>query len=285
MPSHSNSLKLSENIFIILRDLIHERTGIYYDASKRDLLADKLIMLILDRGFDSFLDYYYLLKYDNDTEQEWQHLIDILSVPETFFWREFDQIESFVKILLPEYYLKGYNLEHYDRGAIQIWSAACSTGEEPLTLAIALNEAGWFERCPITIYASDASPRALTQAQKGIYRDRSLRNIPPHLKAKYFTQTPQGWRISPEIHQKVYWTRANLVNHKEITLLAHAPFIFCRNVFLYFSQQGISQTVDFFFEKMPTPSYLFIGASESLLRLKVGFKLQLIGGAFVYVKE
>lgn len=272
---------LPENTFIILRDLIHARTGLYYEQNKRNLLADKLSIRLVERGLESFLDYYYLLKYDKAAGVEWQHLMDELAVPETFFWREIDQVEAMVKLLLPALARqKAIMLQ-----PLRIWSAACSTGEEPLTIAIALNEAGWWHKLPIEIYASDASPRAIALAREGIYRERSFRSLPLFLKEKYFTKEKQGWRVSPQIHQRIHWSIANLANQSEIEQLVAANFIFCRNVFIYFSEKSIQQTVSFFGESMKTPGYLFLSASESLFKIKTNFNLQSIGNAFVYVKN
>jgi hypothetical protein len=96
--------------------------------------------LVVERGFRSFLDLYYLLKYDEVSAAEaWRHVLDALSVPETYFWREMDQIRAIVCRVVPELARRG-------AGGIRIWSAPCASGEEPLTIAMALNEAGWFDR-------------------------------------------------------------------------------------------------------------------------------------------
>ena len=155
MRFYSETLGLSPGAFSLLRDLIHERTGLYYGDEKRDLLADKLSPLVVETGFENFLDYYYLLKYDADAAQHWDRLMDALSVQETYFWREVDQIHALVKVLVPAY------AERHPNRPIRIWSAACATGEEPLTIAMALQEAGWFDRTAIEIHASDASSQAL----------------------------------------------------------------------------------------------------------------------------
>lgn len=280
----SEPLNLTDNTFIILRDLIHEKTGLFYENSRRELLADKLSSRVIERGFDSFLDYYYLLKYDQSAQEEWQHLLDVLSVPETYFWREFDQIKALTEVLLPQYINQFYSLA-YSCQPIRIWSAACSTGEEPISLAIALNEAGWFERVPIQINASDASIRAINKAKTGLYRNYSFRNLPESLKAKYFSLEGNEWRISEEIHRRINWSVANLSVHSEIEYLAQSHFVFCRNVFIYFSEKSIVKTVNFFYEKMYTPGYLFISASESLLKLKTKFELEEVQEAFVYIKK
>jgi len=276
---YSDTLGLSESAFTILRDLIHERTGLFFNESNRDTLADKLALRVIDRGLDSFLDYYYLLKYEAPAEGEWQRVMDVLAVPETFFWREIDAVQALVRILLPDW------AKHSRDEPIQIWSAACASGEEPLTIAIALNEAGWFERMPIAINASDASPAAIEKARRGVYGKRSFRAIPSALHAKYFTEVAGGWQVDPSIHARVTWATANIRAEAELAHYAAAPFIFCRNVFIYFSPDAMRRTVQLFWKHMPNPGYLFVGVSESLLRITDAFELQEVGDAFVYAKR
>jgi chemotaxis protein methyltransferase CheR len=275
----SQNLYFSDSAFTLLHDLIHDRTGVNYENGHRDLLAEKLSPRVITCGFDSFLDYYYFLKYDAAAEEEWQHLMDAISVPETFFWREIDQIRALVDVLVPEYFAT----QSWE--PLRIWSAACASGEEPLSLAIALHEAGWLQRVPIEIYASDGSPSAIAKAKEGLYRERSFRNLPLTLQRQYFRQEKEGWRIVPELHSRIKWKIANLMTESEIKPLASAHIIFCRNVFIYFSEKTIRQTVRLFFEAMPTPGYLCIAASESLLKIATDFELQEIGGAFIYVKR
>lgn len=276
----SEKFDLPEGSFTLLRDLIHERTGICYENANRELLADKLSPRIVACGFDSFLDYYYLLKYDDASQVEWKHVMDTISVQETFFWREIDQIEALVNVLVPEYFAT------QPRIPLRIWSAACATGEEPLTIAMALNEAGWFERTTIEIYASDGSQSAINKAKTGIYRERSFRNLSPILRAKYFQhQEDDKWQVIPQLHHRIKWNIANLMVESEISYLATSSIIFCRNVFIYFSEKSIQKTIDVFYKAMPKNSYLCIAASESLLRLTNNFELQEIGGAFIYVKR
>src|ERR1043165_6878118 len=165
MTFYADTLGLSGSSFTLLRDLIHEHTGLFYENGKSDLLIDKLSPLVIERGFNSFLDYYYLLKYDAESAREWARVMDALSVQETYFWREMDQIDTLVKVLVPQWF------KNQSR-PLRIWSAACATGEEPFTIAMALQEAGWFERAPIEIVASDASMAALEKARPGFFRGR-----------------------------------------------------------------------------------------------------------------
>ena len=281
MEFNSDSLHLSGTTFQLLRDLIETHTGVHYDQSQCQILQDKLAPRIFTLGLDSFLDYYYLLKSDAGAKEEWIQLLNIISVPETFFWREFDQIKSMVDVLVPQYFAQG------NQEPLRIWSAACATGEEPLTIAMALNEKGWFHQgLPIEIYASDGSARSIEMAKRGLYRERSFRSFPSYLQKKYFQQQDQNaWKILPEIHQRVQWSNRNLMSEHDVRPMATAPFIFCRNVFIYFSQEAIKKTLQIFAQMMPVPGYLFVSASESLLRLTNDFDLEQINGAFVYQKK
>lgn len=264
--------------FLLLRDLISDRLGVWFEEDKRELLANKLTDRVTGLGLRSFLDYYYRLKYGPDADDEWPRLTDALSVQETYFWREIDQIRTLVDILVPQHMASGY-------GPIRIWSAACATGEEPLTVAIALHEAGWFDRAEIEIWASDVSPAALEKAASGVYRERSFRALPTALRKKYFTPDINGWRVDPALLAHIRFRRANLLEPGETALLESSRYVFCRNVFIYFSQATIAQVVMRFAQAMPRPGYLFIGASESLLRVSKVHELEQLGGAFVYVTK
>jgi chemotaxis protein methyltransferase CheR len=278
MPNASGELELPVGVFLILRDLIRERMGAWFEDQKRELLASKLTDRVRGSGAASFLDYYYLLKYGKDAEAEWDEVADVLSVQETYFWREIDQVRVLVDILLPQCVAA-------DRAPLRIWCAACASGEEPLTIAMALQEAGWFERAEIQILASDASPSALEKARGGVYRPRSFRALPAALRDRYFTPVEDCWRVRPELHSRIQYRRANLLSQAEIAPLAAARFVFCRNVFIYFSTETIRAVVAGFGRRMPRPGYLFVGISESLLRVSTEFSLEEIGGSFVYVKR
>ena len=279
MGSRSQNLALPEGTSGLIQNLINERTGMFFDNGKSDLLLDKLSPLVIERGFTSYLDYYYLLKYDAAARAEWQNVMNALSVQETYFWRETDQVRALVQTLVPQWRARDGSK------TLRIWCAACATGEEPLTIAIALNEAGWFERAPIEIWASDASSKAIDRATAGIFRGRAFRNLPPDLRERYFEPEGAAWRIRSDIHSRISWRIANLMEEDQIATLAAADFIFCRNVFIYFSESAISKVVRSFSRFIRPPGYLFVGAAESLLRLTTDFNLTEIDDAFVYVKR
>jgi chemotaxis protein methyltransferase CheR len=263
----------------LLRDAVHEQLGLYYDDGRLDQLADRLAPLAVQRGFGSLLDYYYLLKYDEQAADEWARVIDALAVSETYFWREIDQIQAIVEVVLPR-------LVEAARGApVQIWSVPCASGEEPLSIAMALEDRGWFDRAPIRIVGSDASPAAIAKARRARYRERSFRNLDARRRERYFRKVDDlEWEADPQLHRRITWDIVNLLHGSDVERWGRSPIVFCRNVFIYFSQISIGRTVERLADLMPTPAYLCVGASESLLRVTRRFELQEIGGAFVYTR-
>lgn len=270
-----DSLGLLSGAVSLVRNLVHEHTGLFYDDNRLNHLADRLAPLVISKGFDTFLDYYYYLKYDPNGVDEWPRVMDALAVPETYFWREIDQLRAIVDVIVPSLAAKLMR-------PVRIWSVPCASGEEPLTLAMMLDQRGGRE--PVEISASDASPAALAIAAAGVYRERALRNLPADLRARYFTRHDSLWRIAPAMTERVRWSRVNLLDTAEVARRACADIILCRNVFIYFSESAIRRVVETFARAMPARAYLCVGAAESLLRISDRFELEQIGEAFVYVK-
>lgn len=279
MPSLTSAEPLSvpEGLPPLLRDLIHEYTGIYFDAGRYDVMLEKLGDLARARGHRSFMEYYYLLKYEDKQRLEWQRVMEALSVQETYFWREMAQIRALVEVLVPRWFAQ-------NNVPLRIWSAGCATGEEPYTMAMALTEAGWGNH-RIEIVASDASEVALEKARRAVYRERAFRSLPSHLLKKYFVEEGNSFRLSTDIVRRVRFEHANILDKRGIAALASSPIVFCRNVFIYFSSETIKRALHLFADAMPSGGKLFVGASESLLKLTSDFQLEEIRDAFVYVRR
>ena len=278
MEFRVESLGVAGTVSRVIADLIHDRLGLTYEPERFDQLADRLAPLVVARGLGSFMDYYYVLKYSDDAA-EWGRVMDALAVPETYFWREIDQVRAVVDCVMPAL------VERSHGAPVRIWSAPCSTGEEPLTIAMMLNERGWFGRALVEIMGSDASPAAVAAARKGSYGPRAFRSLPQAFQEKYFERSgARAWTASPDLQRRVQYDVANLIEPGQIAAHAGVDVIFCRNVFIYFSSAGVRRVVEAFAAAMRTPAYLCVGASESLLRLSTSFELREIGGSFIYVK-
>jgi chemotaxis protein methyltransferase CheR len=274
-----NVPKLDDKAIQILADLIESQTGLLFENSRTDLLVDRLMPLVIERGLESFLDYYYLLKYDSQAEIEWRRVETALAVNETYFWREFDQIETAVKVLIPALQASRPGIP------VRIWHAGCATGEEPYSLAIALDMESRFAKGKIEISATDINADALAWARAGIYRNRSFRALPQPIYNTYFTPISNTQSaLSDDIRGRVHFSHLNLKDRRMMALRKNYDIIFCRNVFIYFSPAAIKQVVDDFYESLNRPGYLFVAAVESLLRLTTRFKFVDIGNVFGYSK-
>jgi chemotaxis protein methyltransferase CheR len=280
MPFVPEHLGVSEAGLPLLHELIHEHTGLSYANGRSELLLDRLTPLVLARGFRSYLDFYYLLKFDDQSSLAWREVMDALSVQETYFWREADQMRALTCHVLPEL------LRDAPRQTVRIWSIPCATGEEPLTIAMALEEAGWFDRARIEIHASDGSAAAIARAGEAVYRERSFRALPVHLRDAYFERNGAQWRPIPALRDRITsWSVVNLMARGEMLPYAGTQIVFCRNAFIYFSKDSMKDVVRTFEDIMPDPGYLFVGASESLSRVSDRFVLEDVDRAFVYVKR
>jgi chemotaxis protein methyltransferase CheR len=273
-------LRIPERTLELMRDLVAGKLGVHYDDGRLDLLRDRIVPLAIERGFDSMLDYYYLLKYDAEAETEWPRVMDALSVQETYFWREADQFRALASIIVPR-------LIERSRPRIRIWSVPCATGEEPLSIAMALEEARCFTRATIEIHASDASDAALARVRGRRYGRRSFRQLPDALRDKYFTKDPakDEWTVSQSLFNRVTsWNRLNIMDSHQVSGMGSFDVIFCRNLFIYFTPACVREVAAQLARALPSPGFLCVGAAESLLKAGTGLDLQDIGGAYVYVK-
>lgn len=277
MGGSAQALGIADGAFTLLRDLIEQKLGVFYDNGKRELLADRLSYITAAHGMQSLLDYYYALKYDADADRYWSELMDNLSVPETYFWRQPDHFDALVQRVLPEH------LATRPGQPLRIWSAACCTGEEPLSIAMALTEAGAFARLKVEILASDASEAMIAKARRGVYGERSFRNLSPDRRAQFFTPDNGGWRVSDELQRRVSYQVVNLMNDEDTRAIPSADVVFCRNVLIYFSDDGIRRAAAVLARCIRPGGKLFLGAAETLTRVKSSFVLTELGDSLVYV--
>ena len=242
----------------LLHDLIRERLGLSLDAHDgTSSLLSRLAGRVRTAGCESVLEYYdLLLSGEGTAEEEWRQLAVVLAKPKSGFWRHTEAVRTLVEVALPR--LASTSPDE----PIRIWSACCSTGEEPLSIAMGLNEAGWFERAAIQIHASDASFESIDQAKRGLYADMRVNQLDVSLGDKYFKREKDGWRVVPELHQRIQWKLANLMDEKEVAELARSHVIFCRNVFIYFTGHAICKTLRLFAQFMPAGAYLFSDSGE-----------------------
>lgn len=267
--------ELSTPVFTILSSYIEEKVGITYSPRDRELLQDKAYMRTQELGFESFLDYYYYLRYDDHGEKELSELVEALVVNETYFFREWSSIQTLVHSFIVPMCAAGKRP--------RIWSAACATGEEPLTLAMVLDDLNLLDQ--VDIVASDISARVLNKAQSGIFSKRAVRSVPDQkLCDKYLTLVDGKYQILPRLVQAIKWQRKNLTDPAQLQELGVFDAILCRNVLIYFSDQVVRNVLGNLSRSLCAEGILIIGISESLLRYPGQFTGEERAGTFIYTK-
>jgi chemotaxis protein methyltransferase CheR len=270
-----SSLPLSPQVFAILSALVEEKVGLHYELADKDLFGDKVSTRAVEAGFESLLDYYYFLRYDDHSGTELRTLTEALVVGETYFFREYPQLKVLVDELLPPLLACGRSP--------RIWCAASATGEEPLTLAMLLAERGLLKR--VQLVASDISQRALNRAQAGRFGRRSVRHLPePALASTWLTSEGNEHCVRPELVEYVDWRRVNLLDEADVAALGAFDVVLCRNVLIYFRDEVATDVVRRLTARLQPGGVLFVGISESLLRFGTSLACEEYSGVFAYRK-
>lgn len=276
--------KLGQDEFKEMRDYIYIKSGMYFPDSKKYLIDSRVTSRMEELSLDSLDAYLYYLKYDPKKEAELTKLLDEVTINETSFFRNMPQIDALKNIVLP-------NIIESKKEAgiknINIWSAACSSGEEPYTIAIILKEVLGYSinTWNINLLATDINTEVLEKAKKGVYTRNSLRNTPDDIKKKYFTENKDNFIISSEIKDRINFQRLNLVDRMKTRLIRSQDIIFCRNVLIYFDLESKKRVVSSLYNSLANNGHLFIGHSESLHGVSSAFKLMHLKGCMVYKKD
>jgi chemotaxis protein methyltransferase CheR len=278
------SSQMTDEIFILLRDFIYEQSGIYFADNKKGQLENRLALRLKANNLANYDKYYYLLKYDPLASRELRALFDSVTTNETSFYRSPPQIQAFQEKVIPDVIERKDKLQ--DR-QIRLWSAGCSTGEEPYTMGIVLKQAlqDTCSNWDIKIVASDISEKALRSAKSAMYSDYSLRGVPPEVKRAFFTPEGTAFRIKEEVRNLVELQYLNLNDVKRVQSMKGFDVIFCRNVLIYFDDSARKRFVAQLYDCLSHGGYLFIGHSESLHNISRAFKLVHFPGALGYKKE
>lgn len=271
-------IPLDEDVFRLIRDMIRDYCGLYFDDNSRYLLEKRLSRRVRNLHLDDFRDYYRLIRYDKSAEIELAAIIDVLTVNETYFFREQNQLLAFSEEILKE--LRETNQRER---TLRIWSAGCSTGEEPYTLAMIINEKG-FAGWEVEIYGSDINQRVLQTARKGAYRRNSFRTIEQYYMSKYFIEEEGAYRIVDGIKRYVNFSYLNLLDPFKTKFLGKMDVIFCRNVLIYFDAESRKKVIDNFYNRLVDGGYLMLGHAESLINISTAFTLRHFKHDMVYQK-
>jgi chemotaxis protein methyltransferase CheR len=274
-------IKMDADEFRQLRDFVYQHCGLNFTEDSKYLLEKRLAKRLQQHHLKTFKDYYYFLRYNPNKEQELSEVVDLLTTNETYFFREDFQLKTFVEDILPEIRKRK---EEEGKKTLRVWSAGCSSGEEPYTIAMLLLEQPWLKDWQIEVVGTDISQRVLHMAREGVYGDASFRTTDSSQKMRYFTEQDGKFRINDEVKSLVSISHLNLFDAPRIALLGKMDVVFCRNVIIYFDQPGKKKVVETFFQRLVPEGFLLLGHSESLMNLSTSFQLRHFQHDMVYQK-
>ena len=278
-------LKISDAEFRQLRDFIYSGSGIFIAENRKYLLENRLGNRLKLLGLKNFGEYYHFLQFDPKKARELTELYNAVTTNETSFYRNPPQLKVFQDIVLPDV-LAAQRAQRTK--SLRIWSAGCSTGEEPYTLSIMLHEVLGAElpQWNIKIIANDLSENVLNSAREGAYGEYALRTTPKEIITKYFQPQADGKMVvKPEVKKLVSFGPINLSDRIQLKRLERCHFVFCRNVIIYFDDAMKRQVIGAMYDNLLPGGYLFIGHSESLHNISRAFKPVHHPGAIIYRKE
>lgn len=266
---------LNDADFERFRKTIYDESGITFSATNRPILDSRIKEILREKKLDSVDDYYKLITSDHE---EMKRMLDAVTTNLTRFFRNQPHFDALEKYVIP------HVLEEKKKSGdktVRVWSAGCSTGEEPYTIAMLLKRilpVGY----DFQVTASDISLKSLMVGQSGFYADNKVDGIPPDYLSQYFTKSAGGYQVNKEIMSKVKFDYHNLKNDSGMRNL---DVIFCRNVMIYFDEPAQLVVLNRFWNSMASHSYLFIGHSESLFGMDTKFEFLKTDWACLYQKN
>lgn len=259
------------------RKFLEKVCGIVLGDNKQYLVYSRLNRLLSEFKYPSFGDLITALKMDKSKDLT-DRIVEAMTTNETSWFRDIHPFNTLKERILPE-------VAKTRRNPIRIWSAACSSGQEPYSIGIAIQEFQMSNpgllQSDVQIVATDISPAMLRIAEKGRYDDLAMaRGLTPERKKRYFKETPSFWQINPAISSKVQFRSLNLL--QSYALLGRFDVIFCRNVLIYFSSESKKDIITRMSKTLNPGGYLFLGGSESISGIDTGLKMVRTNGGVVY---
>ena len=281
MTSPGGTIKkdLTAEQFEELRDWVHQHSGIFLDASRLDPLRISVVARATRIGYTDLSDYFLMLKSD---EREFKELMNLITINETSFFRFPGQFDALNQTVVPEILAGKSKMSR----SFRAWSAGCSTGEEPYTIAMSLLDSQLPESgLTIEVLGTDVSSQALDRAREAVYRAKSLANLPHRDVQRWFDPVAGGHRPIAPVRDVVDFSYHNLIKEPyPLALMGNWDVIFCRNVTIYFKFESTRRVVNNLFDSLNPGGYLFIGHSESLTSISDRFEVVEVNGVFLYRK-
>jgi chemotaxis protein methyltransferase CheR len=268
-----------------IRDLIYGVAGIFHNDSRLAFLSDRCARRMKELQIGSLRQYHEYLTSSASRTSEMHLLLNEITVGETCFFRNQPQLAALQRLVLPALVAAKERIPYKH---LRLWSAGCSTGEEPYTLSILLMEElnRFLRGYTFEIIATDLNDRSLQRAQEGVYGDYALRNVAPDVLRKHFEPVPgsREFRVRDEVRKHIKFSRVNLLDDSRMVFLKSLDVIFCCNVLIYFDGASKKRVIQHFYNNLLPHSYLFLGHAESLFGIHDDFRLVHFPGAMGYVK-
>ncbi len=268
---------------IRIRDLIYQAAGIFHPDAKLRLLHDRCGRRMKELKTQSLREYFEHLAVRPTRQIELVALLNEITIGETCFFRNQPQLEAVRRVILPKI------VEAKANSAIRrlrIWSAGCSTGEEPYTISMMVQEeCERFNNWTVQILATDLNERSLAQARNASYDAYSTRNVTPYYRDKYFLRAGDQLQLQPSVRKRVTFRRMNLSDDAPMTLMKGMDLIFCCNVLIYFDIASKRRVIEHFYGNLLPHGYLFLSQTESLYGVNDQFRLIHLPGATAYVRD
>ncbi len=276
-PEEARPLLTAEE-FRLLKELLLDACGLHLRDDLKYVVERRLWPRLEALSLRDYGAYYRYLRFDSRAKEEVELAIELLVPHETYFFREPVQLESFRRELLPM--LKAQNASSK---RLRVWSAGCSSGEEPYTISMLIAESGLFDGWDVQIHGTDISRRTLTAARASEYGSSALRTTTPVQLSRHFDViTPGRYRVRAQMKNRVLFSHLNLLDETGLRLLPRMDVIFCRNVLIYLEAAARRKVVQAFWEQLVPGGFLLLGHSESLLSFSTGFALVQLNGDLVY---
>ncbi len=267
---------MSEHELSEIRMFIEERTGNHFDESRERFFTTRVGEHLHSKGYASGSE---LLRAIRKSNAEYEALLERLLTQETSFFRYPAVYEAFEKRVLPELHAKKF---WTNPRTLRVWSAGCSTGEEPYSIAITILESLSFaEAWNVEILATDVGRQALKQAERGIYAGRSIAAVKEEQLANHFVPGAHGYQVKPRLRNMITFAQMNLASP---VYLGKMDLIFCMNVLIYFTEQRRQAVVQRMYDALEPGGYLFLGHSESISKMPVKFQAIVLGDCILYRK-
>jgi chemotaxis protein methyltransferase CheR len=274
---------LSVDQFQSLSRLIYQKLGLHFDEKKIYFLKTRVAKRMTALGLADPREYMFKLSYADPQGEEMQALANLVTTNETYMFREYDQLQAFANHCLPE--VLSAKQARGER-TLRIWSAGCSSGEEPYTLAMIVQDVfPQAQSWDCEIVATDIDENMLRHVAAARYGARSVGDVPDEYRAKYLIEDGDEWIVRRRTAALVQARHLNLNDRMAMRTMRGFDFIFCRNVLIYFDDLSRKAVVDHFYSALNPGSYIFLGHSESVGRVNTAFKLKRFENHLVYVKE